>query len=148
MPKANAVAWTDRQPLQTGGHLTFVTRSVAVAGRRYVVSASVTNHTQASVFVRLYPADERPEYVIGPESFGIAYREAANPGNIATRKLINFRATTFEPPLPESLEPGQSWRGRFCGSSRQVPKHHEWWVVYGDFTPGGHWITDHTFRTP
>jgi len=145
---AKALAWTDIQPLQTGGRLTFVTESVAVSGRAYVIQASVTNRTGGAVDVQLYPAADRPEYEIGPESFGIAYREDASPGNIQTRKLINYRASVFEPPLPQTLAPGKTWRGRFCGSPRHISGHPDWWIVYGDFIPGGHWVTDKTFATP
>ena len=138
--------WRDEQALNTGGRLVYRASRITLAGDQYAVSVSVTNRADYSVGISTFDPGGRPEYMVLPESFGIAYREAPNP-NIATRHLMNMRAAAFYPPLPKSLEPGQTWRGTFTGRTLQLRHHHEWWVIYGDFAPGGYWVSDRTFST-
>jgi hypothetical protein len=145
-PRSQALDWRDRAPLPGGGGLTLVTARARIAGDHYAVSASITNASRLSVRISLIDPG-RPGYYRGSDSFGVAYRDAPNP-NLTIRYLNTIRATKFVPPLPDVLKPGEAWRGTFCGGSRELRKHHEWWVTYGSFSPGGFWLTDRTFTTP
>jgi hypothetical protein len=143
--KSKPIHWTDIQSLSEGGRLIYRATNIRVVGDRFAVTASVTNSSPNRIGIHSLSGLDAPG-MVRPLSFGLAYREAANP-NITTRRFINIRATTFAPQLPQFLDPGQAWKGTFSGSSPLLRKHNTWWIVYGLFDPGGYWISDKSFST-
>jgi hypothetical protein len=143
--KSKPISWTDIQTLPTGGRLVYHATNIRRDRDRFVIAASVTNRSPRRVSIHVYAGADPAGYV-RPLSFGLAYRQAANP-NITTRRLSNIRATTFAPQLPPYLDPGQTWKGTFSGRSPRLREHHDWWIVYGVFDPGGYWISDKSFST-
>jgi hypothetical protein len=143
--KSKPIHWTDIQSLSEGGRLIYRATNIRLGGDRFAITASVTNSSPNRIGIHNLSGIDSPGFV-RPLSFGLAYREAANP-NITTRRFINIRASTFAPQLPQFLDPGQTWKGTFSGSSPLLRKHQTWWIVYGLFDPGGYWISDKSFST-
>jgi hypothetical protein len=138
--KTRRVNWTDVQTI-TGGRVVYHTTKITTVADTYTIALSVTNRSEGAVELRTYPPKQPIGYV-SPESFGVAYR-----GPTAHRPFVNTRATTFSPVLPKSLQPGESWQGTFSGRTRELLKHHDWWIFFGMVVPGGHWVSDKTFST-
>jgi hypothetical protein len=141
------IHWVDSESLADGGKLVFVATRIRVTKDVFTITASVTNRSSKRVTIHTPSTVADPPGYVRALSFGIAYREQPSIGSTSTRRLINVRAATFTPQLPEFLDPGATWKGTFTGHSARVREHHDWWIVYGDFDPGGYWVSDKTFST-
>ena len=79
--------------------------SVTVLAGGWTVRASIENDTAAPLFLGRPHSDE-------PATFGlVAATSTRERGSVP----VGLTATTYAPPLPRILDPGESWSGTFSG---------------------------------
>jgi hypothetical protein len=140
-PQTIALGWRE-----SDGGLTYSVRSIAVTEDGWRVEASVTNRRRDALDV-LYP------HLAGHTRFGLivsTHRELPSTDRFADLETPFFEQEEH-PPVPTTLQPGESWRGVFSGPGRP-PRGTYIRVTFGRFVPPGrpaegfHLVTRHVVR--
>jgi hypothetical protein len=137
------LGWTEKTPAPYYGFIamTFKVRSVTVTPSGWSVQAEMINRSGKRITFRRATSFFPPRV-----GFGL---RAPRPRVVGRRDFVELRATTFTPSLPESLEPGRRWSGRFSGRGR-LPRRKPITVTFGVFLVNGtdpfSWETQRRFR--
>src|SRR4051794_12130740 len=139
--KTIRLGWNERAVV--GPSLRFRVDSVAIGKRTWAVRASVRNSSAEAL--SLVPGRNTSQFDMGP---GLVVPVVVETDFRAQFQVVP--AVEYSPPLPEKLEPGQSWSGTFAGVGK-LPRKTLINVGFGIFQlPGGHgsssWTSQNTFR--
>jgi hypothetical protein len=120
------LGWTEKTPAPYYGYvaMTFNVRSITVTATGWSVQADVINRSAKRITFR-------PGTSYFPPRIGFGLR-VPRPRVVGGRDFAELRATAFTPGLPESLEPGRRWSGRFSGRGR-LPRGTPITVTFGVF---------------
>jgi hypothetical protein len=135
--------WTEKTPAPYYGYvaMTFNVRSVTVTATGWSVQAEIINRSGKRITFR-----RATSYFPPRVGFGL---RVPRPRVVGRRDFVELRATTFTPALPESLDPGRRWSGRFSGRGA-LPRRKPITVTFGVFLVNGtdpfSWETQRRFR--
>ena len=142
--------WTAHASFEGYKMMTFNVKTLEVGPNGWKAQVSFRNDSTKTI--RL-PTGGRKS----PKSFGLGVFTSATSQRVEDLGNYLINATTFEPPLPGELKPGQSWSGMFAAP--EPPRARRWLhLVFGVFfwkgTPppglGPYflWVTSHQVRAP
>jgi hypothetical protein len=133
--------------------MTFHVTRIASGGNGWSVDAAVVNESERMVKVITDP----DVFVFPARRFGLLTpnpdcKPIASIPQSCDPPSLTVEATTYDPPLPDSLEPHGSWQGTFSGSG-QIPRRRLINVVFGAFAVAGSdrsfsWTSQRAFRLP
>lgn len=137
------LGWTERTPAPYYGYvaMTFRVHSVTVTPSGWSVRAEIVNRSVQRITFR-----RGESYFPRRVGFGLLVprkRVVGRPDH------ATLRATTFSPSLPQTLEPGRRWSGRFSGPGT-LPRGKRIAITFGVFLVNGtdpfSWTTQRLFR--
>lgn len=122
------VAWNEYHTLAdpSEGPVRVRIRRVDLGKQGWRVTGGVTNAGKTPI--QIYPGTN----AVRQNGFSLVYATRSQGYNT----LVVANAGDFRPPLPTTLDPGQSWNGTFAGVE-VIPGDKQFYVGYGVFGPPG-----------
>jgi hypothetical protein len=153
-PTSLRASWSERTNRAPGyPAMTFHVTRITSDGATWSVDASVLNDSERIVKVIIDP----DVFVFPARRFGLVTpnpdcKPIASIPQSCDPPSLTIEATEYDPPLPQSLNPHDTWQGTFSGSG-QIPRQRLINVVFGAFAIVGSdrsfsWTSQRAFKLP